>query len=167
MFVYRTEPLAVTNGLGSEEHDQEGRLITAEYPGYYGAGSWAPRMDTTRGLTVNTQHHVPSTQQQTQWQQGCARGKDRSGCAACAVVSCYVPNSGEGLKRLEYRLRDWDMAFAAYLGALGRKKPVILTGDLNCAHQEIDIHAPKRNLKSAGFTPVRASWPATATSTCP
>ena len=99
--------------------------------------------------------------------------KDASRCAwssaqawvvpSCAVVNCYVPNSGEGLKRLDYRLKDWDVAFAAYLGALGQKKPVILTGDLNCAHQEIDIHAPKRNLKSAGFTPVRALLPATST----
>ena len=72
-----------------------------------------------------------------------------------AVVNTYVPNSGDGLKRLEYRLRSWDVALAAYLERLGAEKPVILTGDLNCAHQEIDIHAPKRNLKSAGFTPAR------------
>ena len=74
-----------------------------------------------------------------------------------AVVNCYVPNSGDGLKRLEYRLKAWDVAFAAYLEGLGASKPVILTGDLNCAHQEIDIHNPKKNLKSAGFTPARDS----------
>ncbi|BDA42349.1 DNA-(apurinic or apyrimidinic site) lyase [Coccomyxa sp. Obi] len=99
----RTKPLSVTNGLGTEDHDQEGRLITAEYPSYY-------------------------------------------------VVNVYVPNSGEGLKRLDYRVGSWDVAFADYLASLGEKKPVILTGDLNCAHQEIDIHDPKRNLRSAGFT---------------
>ena len=75
-----------------------------------------------------------------------------------AVVNCYVPNSGDGLKRLEYRLKSWDGALAAYLERLSAKKPVILTGDLNCAHQEIDIHNPKKNLKSAGFTPARPSF---------
>ncbi|GLC44343.1 hypothetical protein PLESTB_000480200 [Pleodorina starrii] len=69
------------------------------------------------------------------------------------VVSVYVPNSGEGLKRLEYRVQRWDGAFAAFIQRLeARGKPVIVTGDLNCAHQEIDIHAPKTNLRSAGFT---------------
>jgi len=71
-----------------------------------------------------------------------------------AVVNVYVPNSGEGLKRLEYRVGSWDVDFADYLAGLIEKKPVVLTGDLNCAHQEIDIHDPKRNLKSAGFTKV-------------
>ncbi|KDD77043.1 hypothetical protein H632_c33p2 [Helicosporidium sp. ATCC 50920] len=69
------------------------------------------------------------------------------------VVAVYVPNSGAGLKRLEYRVREWDAAFAAYLEGLQKNKPVIVVGDLNCAHREIDIHAPKTNLKSAGFTP--------------
>ena len=63
----------------------------------------------------------------------------------------------DGLKRLEYRLNSWDGALAAYLERLSARKPVILTGDLNCAHQEIDIHNPKKNLKSAGFTPARPS----------
>lgn len=72
----------------------------------------------------------------------------------CAVVNVYVPNSGEGLKRLEYRVGSWDVDFADYLAGLIEIKPVVLTGDLNCAHQEIDIHDPKRNLKSAGFTKV-------------
>lgn len=69
------------------------------------------------------------------------------------VVSCYVPNSGEGLKRLDYRTQRWDCALAAYITSLeARGKPVVLTGDLNCAHKEIDIHNPKGNLRSAGFT---------------
>ncbi|GIL42718.1 hypothetical protein Vafri_653 [Volvox africanus] len=69
------------------------------------------------------------------------------------VVSVYVPNSGEGLKRLDYRINRWDGAFAKYVKGLeARGKPVIVTGDLNCAHHEIDIHAPKTNLRSAGFT---------------
>ncbi|GLI69142.1 hypothetical protein VaNZ11_013699 [Volvox africanus] len=69
------------------------------------------------------------------------------------VVSVYVPNSGEGLKRLDYRINRWDGAFAKYIKGLeARGKPVIVTGDLNCAHHEIDIHAPKTNLRSAGFT---------------
>ncbi|EFJ52084.1 hypothetical protein VOLCADRAFT_56112 [Volvox carteri f. nagariensis] len=69
------------------------------------------------------------------------------------VVNVYVPNSGEGLKRLDYRINRWDGAFAKYVKGLeSRGKPVIVTGDLNCAHKEIDIHAPKTNLRSAGFT---------------
>ncbi len=91
--------------MGKDEHDQEGRLITAEYPTLY-------------------------------------------------VVNAYIPNSGEGLKRLDYRLQQWDVHFAEYLQQLAAKKPVVLTGDLNCAHQEIDIHAPKKNLRSPGFTQV-------------
>jgi len=67
------------------------------------------------------------------------------------LVNCYVPNSGQGLKRLEYRL-TWDTAFENYLKSLDAKKPVVLTGDLNVAHQEIDIANPKANRKSAGFT---------------
>ena len=69
------------------------------------------------------------------------------------IVNAYVPNSGEGLKRLEYRVNGWDAAFAAHvrsLAALG--KPVVVCGDLNCAHEEIDIHDAKRNARSAGFT---------------
>ncbi len=101
----RTKPLSVRHGMGRDEHDQEGRLITAEYPTVY-------------------------------------------------VVNAYIPNSGEGLKRLDYRLQQWDVHFAEYLQQLAAKKPVVLTGDLNCAHQEIDIHAPKKNLRSPGFTQV-------------
>lgn len=65
-----------------------------------------------------------------------------------------MPNAGQGLKRLEYRVGSWDGAMAAHLATLSESKPVVLTGDLNCAYQEIDIHDPKRNLKSAGFTQV-------------
>lgn len=75
------------------------------------------------------------------------------------VVNVYVPNSGAGLKRLEYRIEDWDGKFSAYVKGLELKKPVILTGDMNCAAEPIDIHSPKTNLKSAGYTPEeRASF---------
>ncbi|PRW45261.1 apurinic endonuclease-redox [Chlorella sorokiniana] len=75
------------------------------------------------------------------------------------LVNTYVPNSGEGLKRLDYRVQQWDKEFAAYLQGLQQRKPVVLTGDLNVAPTDIDIHNPKGNLKSAGFTPEeRASF---------
>lgn len=67
------------------------------------------------------------------------------------LVNCYTPNSQEGLKRLDYRL-EWEDAFLAYLKALEEKKPVILCGDLNVAHREIDLKNPKNNHKSAGFS---------------
>lgn len=71
----------------------------------------------------------------------------------CFVVNVYVPNSGEGLKRLDYRVNQWDQAFSEHIKNLeSRGKSVIVTGDLNCAAQEIDIHSPKTNLRSAGFT---------------
>lgn len=77
------------------------------------------------------------------------------------LVNAYIPNSGDGLKRLDYRIQQWDGHLAEYLQHLAKTKPVILTGDLNCSHQEIDIHAPKRNLRSAGFTQVcpQDPWP--------
>ena len=68
-----------------------------------------------------------------------------STCLVCAVVNVYVPNAGEGLKRLEYRVSAWDTSFSAHLAKLGERKPVILAGDLNCAPQPIDIHNPKRS----------------------
>lgn len=68
------------------------------------------------------------------------------------LVHCYVPNSGEVLQRLEYRVKQWDPIFQHYLDELQKKKHTVVCGDFNCAHHEIDIHAPKRNLKSAGFT---------------
>lgn len=98
----REEPLAVTCGLGIEEHDQEGRVITAEFPDYY-------------------------------------------------VVTCYTPNSQDGLARLSYRMQ-WEDDFRAYLKKLEEKKPVIFCGDLNVAHKEIDLKNPKTNRKNAGFT---------------
>ena len=98
----RHEPLSVTYGIGIEEHDREGRIITLEMPDFY-------------------------------------------------LVTCYTPNSQDGLRRLDYRM-TWEDAFRAYLLALDKKKPVIVCGDLNVAHQEIDLKNPKSNRKNAGFT---------------
>ncbi len=98
----RIKPLSVTNGIGIEEHDQEGRVITAEYENFY-------------------------------------------------LVCCYTPNSQRELARLEYRM-TWEDAFRNYLLDLDKKKPVILCGDLNVAHQEIDLKNPKTNRKNAGFS---------------
>lgn len=98
----REQPLAVTTGIGIEEHDHEGRVLTLEYPAFW-------------------------------------------------LVNCYTPNSQDGLKRLDYRM-EWENAFRAYLLALDAKKPVILCGDLNVAHTEIDIKNAKTNRMSAGFT---------------
>ena len=98
----KEEPLSVTYGLGKEEHDQEGRVITAEYPGFY-------------------------------------------------LVCCYTPNSQNELKRLDYRM-TWEDDFRAYLQKLDETKPVVLCGDLNVAHQEIDLKNPKTNRRNAGFT---------------
>ncbi len=98
----RIKPLSVTNGIGIEEHDQEGRVITAEYENFY-------------------------------------------------LVCCYTPNSQRELARLEYRM-TWEDAFHNYLLELDKKKPVILCGDLNVAHQEIDLKNPKTNRKNAGFS---------------
>jgi exodeoxyribonuclease III len=75
------------------------------------------------------------------------------------VVNVYVPNSGQGLKRLDYRVKEWDGKFSQYVKSLEEKKAVIVTGDMNCAAEAIDIHSPKTNLKSAGYTPEeRASF---------
>lgn len=98
----RHEPLAVTYGVGVEELDHEGRLITLEYPN-------------------------------------------------CFIATCYTPNAQDGLKRLDHRMA-WDDAFRAYLVSLDRQKPVIVCGDLNVAHQEIDLKNPKTNRGNAGFT---------------
>ncbi|XP_008654874.2 DNA-(apurinic or apyrimidinic site) endonuclease, chloroplastic isoform X3 [Zea mays] len=68
------------------------------------------------------------------------------------LLTAYVPNSGDGLKRLTYRVTEWDPSLGNYMKELEKSKPVILTGDLNCAHQEIDIHDPAGNRRSAGFT---------------
>ena len=94
--------MAVSYGLGIEEHDHEGRVITLEMPEYF-------------------------------------------------VVTAYVPNSQDGLRRLDYRMK-WDEDFRNYLMELRKKKPVIACGDFNVAHQEIDLKNPKSNRRNAGFT---------------
>lgn len=98
----RHEPLAVTYGLGIDQHDHEGRVITLEMPEYF-------------------------------------------------LVTAYVPNSQDGLRRLDYRM-TWDEDFRNYLVELRKKKPVIACGDFNVAHQEIDLKNPKTNRRNAGFT---------------
>ena len=102
MVFTRKEPLSVTFGLGIEEHDQEGRVITCEYEDFY-------------------------------------------------LVTCYTPNSKDGLARLDYRM-VWEDVFRAYLQELDAKKPVVVCGDLNVAAEEIDLKNPKTNRKNAGFT---------------
>jgi exodeoxyribonuclease III len=78
------------------------------------------------------------------------------------LVVTYVPSSGQKLDRLTYRTTEWDTALLAYLQGLEKKKPVVWTGDLNVAHHDHDIHSPKTNQKSAGFTPAeRANFGAT------
>lgn len=98
----RIKPLSVRYGLGIEEHDKEGRVITLEYDNFY-------------------------------------------------LVNVYTPNSKKELLRLDYRMQ-WEDDFRAYVNALDKKKPVIICGDLNVAHQEIDIKNPKSNRRNAGFT---------------
>lgn len=99
----KRKPLAVHYGLGIEEHDTEGRMITLEYEDYF-------------------------------------------------IVTVYTPNSQHGLLRLEYRLL-WEEAILSYIKELDNRKPVILCGDLNVAHEAIDLKNPKANLKNSGFTP--------------
>ena len=98
----KQEPLSVFYGIGIEEHDKEGRVITLEFDHFY-------------------------------------------------FVTVYTPNSQTELKRLSYRM-EWERDFLAYLLKLQDKKPVICCGDLNVAHQEIDLKNPKTNHKNAGFT---------------
>ena len=99
----KKEPIKVITGIGVEEHDQEGRVITCEFEDFI-------------------------------------------------MVNVYVPNSGSGLKRLDYR-QEWDQAFAKYLKKLRRKKPIVVTGDFNVAHQPIDLARPKPNYnKTSGYT---------------
>ena len=97
------EPINVTYGIGIEEHDQEGRVITLEYPNFY-------------------------------------------------LITVYTPNSQNELARLDYRMQ-WEEDFRAYLVKLDENKPVIVCGDLNVAHQQIDLKNPKTNTKNPGFTP--------------
>lgn len=98
----KQEPISVAYGIGIDEHDHEGRVITAEFENYY-------------------------------------------------VVTCYTPNSQNELKRLDYRMK-WEDDFRNYLKSLEKTKPVIMCGDLNVAHKEIDLKNPKTNRKNAGFT---------------
>ena len=98
----KKEPLAVTNGIGIDEHNTEGRVITLEFDDFF-------------------------------------------------FVTCYTPNSQNELKRLDYRMK-WEDDFREYLLSLNEKKPVILCGDLNVAHNEIDLKNPKTNRKNAGFS---------------
>ena len=98
----KTEPQHVTYGLGIDEHDHEGRVITADYGDFY-------------------------------------------------LVTVYTPNSQDELKRLDYRMH-WEDDFRAYLQKLDTEKPVIICGDMNVAHREIDLKNPKTNRRNAGFT---------------
>ncbi len=98
----KAEPVNVTFGLGIEEHDHEGRVITAEYENHY-------------------------------------------------FVVCYTPNSKQDLSRLSYRM-EWEDAMRNYLRELDKSKPVIYCGDLNVAHEEIDLKNPSSNHHNAGFT---------------
>ena len=98
----KNEPLSVSYGIGIEEHDKEGRVITLEYDNFY-------------------------------------------------LVTCYTPNSQNELKRLPYRMQ-WEDDFREDLTTLDTKKPVVLCGDLNVAHNEIDLKNPKTNRKNAGFS---------------
>ena len=98
----RHKPLSVTYGIGIDEHNHEGRVITLEMEDFY-------------------------------------------------LVTVYTPNSQDGLRRLDYRMK-WETDFLAYLKRLDSQKPVIVCGDLNVAHQEIDLKNPKTNRRNAGFT---------------
>lgn len=98
----RHQPLNVTCGIGIDQHDHEGRVITLEMENFY-------------------------------------------------LVTVYTPNSQDGLKRLDYRMQ-WEDDFRNYLHMLDEKKPVIICGDLNVAHQEIDLKNPSTNRRNAGFT---------------
>lgn len=98
----KVEPLNVSYGLGIEEHDHEGRVITLEFDKFF-------------------------------------------------MVCVYIPNSKRELERLDYRMQ-WEDAFRNYLVELNKQKPVVMCGDLNVAHKEIDLKNPKTNRRSAGFT---------------
>lgn len=98
----KEEPLSVTYGMGIEEHDHEGRVITLEFPEFY-------------------------------------------------MITVYTPNSKDGLLRLDYRMQ-WEDDFLAYIKKLEKNKPVIFCGDLNVAHNDIDLKNPKNNHRNPGFT---------------
>lgn len=98
----RIQPLSVTYGIGLEEHDKEGRVITLEFDTYY-------------------------------------------------LINVYTPNAKRELERLDYRMQ-WEDAFRHYLAGLDTVKPVIVCGDMNVAHKEIDLKNPASNRRNAGFT---------------
>lgn len=98
----RHQPLNVSYGIGIDEHDHEGRVITLEMPTFY-------------------------------------------------LVTVYTPNAQDGLRRLDYRMK-WEDDFRNYLLELDKKKPVVVCGDMNVAHEEIDLKNPKTNRRNAGFT---------------
>lgn len=98
----KKEPISVKLGIGIEEHDKEGRVITLEYDNFY-------------------------------------------------MVTCYTPNSQNELARLDYRMK-WEDDFQSYICELDKNKPVIICGDLNVAHKEIDLKNPSSNRRNAGFT---------------
>ncbi|OGX08028.1 MAG: exodeoxyribonuclease III [Omnitrophica WOR_2 bacterium GWA2_47_8] len=100
----KIKPKEVKEGIGASQHDEEGRVLTAEYDDFY-------------------------------------------------LVNVYVPNTKRDLSRLSYREKEWDVDFLKYLKKLEQKKPVIFCGDLNVAHQEIDLTYPKANVNNHGFTP--------------
>ena len=102
LILTKKKPISESYGIGIEEHDKEGRVITLEFKDFY-------------------------------------------------MVNCYTPNSKRELERLEYR-QIWEDEFRKYLNKLSKNKPVILCGDLNVAHKEIDLKNPKSNRRSAGFT---------------
>ena len=102
LILTKEKPISASYGIGVDEHDREGRVITLEFDDYY-------------------------------------------------LVNCYTPNSQNELQRLPYRM-IWEDDFHKYLKNLEKKKPVILCGDLNVAHKEIDLKNPKTNRKNAGFT---------------
>ena len=98
----KKKPLSVTTGMGVEEHDHEGRIVTLEFEDFY-------------------------------------------------LVNVYVPNSQNELKRLDYRMQ-WEDDFRDYVKGLEKTHPVIICGDMNVAHEEIDIKNPTTNRRNAGFT---------------
>ena len=99
----KIKPLSVSYGINIEKHDQEGRVLTLEYPAFY-------------------------------------------------LVSVYTPNSKDGLLRIDYRM-EWEDAFRAYLHKLEESKPVVVCGDFNIAHREIDLANPRENAHNTGFLP--------------
>ena len=102
-FIQKKKPIEVTYGIGEDDHDKEGRVITLKFKEFI-------------------------------------------------LVHVYTPNSGQVLQRLDYRVNKWDKSFFKYIQKMQNQGNIILCGDLNVARYEIDIHSPKTNLRSAGYT---------------